>query len=98
MQAPYKGGTKTQWHVFTCIQSSSVILVMLAELVDVRWRLKGMPRYFFHFNGSRAHRDDIGELLDHDMAAWQQSLRMLRDLEHGFGPGDDWRLEVRQFS
>ncbi len=53
-----------------------------------------MPRYFFHFNGSRAHRDNVGEMLDGDIDAWQQSLRMLRDLEHGFQPEDEWRLEV----
>jgi hypothetical protein len=53
-----------------------------------------MPRYFFHIESERAHRDDLGEELQHDAAAWQSAVRMLRDLEHGFQPGEEWRLEV----
>lgn len=53
-----------------------------------------MPRYFFHIDSERAHRDEVGEDLLHEEAAWQSSVRMLRDLEHGFRPGHAWRLEV----
>jgi hypothetical protein len=53
-----------------------------------------MPRYFFHIVGERPHRDQVGEDLNHDEAAWKASMRALRELEDRFSPGDDWRLEV----
>jgi hypothetical protein len=58
------------------------------------WRLAGMPRYFFHIDGRRAHRDQVGEELSHDDAAWQTSMRALRELEYDFSPGEDWQLQV----
>ena len=53
-----------------------------------------MPRYFFHINGRRAHRDEVGEHLADDAAAWNTSMRALRELEYCFDPGEDWQLEV----
>ena len=53
-----------------------------------------MTRYFFRIDGERAHRDQVGEDLNHDEAAWQISVRALRELEYGFNPGDDWQLQV----
>jgi hypothetical protein len=53
-----------------------------------------MPRYFFHINSARSHLDELGEDCEHDDAAWQSSVRMLRDLEDGFRPGEEWQLEV----
>ena len=54
-----------------------------------------MARYFFHIDGTRPHRDEHGEDLLHDEAAWQAAVRLTRDIEDGFQPGNNWRLEVR---
>ena len=53
-----------------------------------------MPRYFFHFEGTRPHRDTTGENLSDDEAAWREAIRLSRDIEHGVRPGDDWTLRV----
>jgi hypothetical protein len=53
-----------------------------------------MPRYYFHFEGSRPHIDETGELLKSDEAAWELALRLARDVEHGLQPGEDWTLRV----
>lgn len=53
-----------------------------------------MPRYFFHIDGRRVHRDQVGEELSDDHAAWVASVRALRELEYSFGPGEDWQLRV----
>jgi hypothetical protein len=53
-----------------------------------------MPRYFFHIDGRRAHRDQVGEELRDDDAAWDASVRALRELEYDFNPGEDWQLRV----
>jgi hypothetical protein len=53
-----------------------------------------MARYFFHIDGQRPHRDELGEDLPHDEAAWQAAVRLTRDIEDGFQPGHAWRLEV----
>jgi hypothetical protein len=53
-----------------------------------------MLRYYFHFEGSRPHADETGELLKGDDAAWEAALRLVRDVEHGLRPGEDWTLRV----
>lgn len=53
-----------------------------------------MPRYYFHFEGSRPHTDDTGEFLKDDKAAWKAALRLARDVEDGLQPGEDWTLRV----
>jgi len=53
-----------------------------------------MARYFFHIDGDRPHRDEHGEECPHDAAAWQAAVRLTRDIEDGFQPGQQWRLEV----
>jgi len=53
-----------------------------------------MARYFFHIDGQRPHRDDQGEELRDEAAAWRAAIRHTRDLEDGFAPGHSWRLEV----
>jgi hypothetical protein len=53
-----------------------------------------MRRYYFHFDGSRPHVDDTGEILKNDEAAWAAALRLARDVEHGLRPGADWTLRV----
>ncbi|MGY4370543.1 hypothetical protein ACVW1A_006608 [Bradyrhizobium sp. LB1.3] len=51
-----------------------------------------MLRYYFHFEGSRPHADETGELLKRDDAAWEAALRLVRDVEQR--PGEDWTLRV----
>jgi hypothetical protein len=53
-----------------------------------------MPCYYFHIVGQRPHRDEAGEEHPHDQAAWETAIRSVRDLEHGYVPGEEWRLEV----
>lgn len=56
--------------------------------------LDKMACYFFHIAGPRPHLDETGEELLHDHAAWETAMRVMRDLEYGYGPGEEWRLEV----
>jgi hypothetical protein len=53
-----------------------------------------MPRYVFHIDGRRPHRDATGEVCKNDHDAWACALRLLRDVESGYIPGDSWRVEV----
>lgn len=53
-----------------------------------------MTRYFFHIDGKRPHRDDLGEEHPDDAAAWRAAIRFTRDVEDGFEPGHAWHLEV----
>ncbi|WP_456702176.1 DUF6894 family protein [Bradyrhizobium sp. USDA 4449] len=53
-----------------------------------------MQRYYFHFEGSRPHTDKAGEFLKSDEAAWDAALRLVRDVENGLRPGDQWILCV----
>jgi hypothetical protein len=53
-----------------------------------------MNRYFFHVDGNKPHRDEMGEDFADDAAAWAAALRFTRDIEDGFHPGHTWRLEV----
>jgi hypothetical protein len=53
-----------------------------------------MARYYFHIEGNKPHRDEMGEVFADDTAAWEAALRFTRDIEDGFHPGHSWRLEV----
>ncbi|MBI5264763.1 MAG: tRNA 5-methylaminomethyl-2-thiouridine synthase [Bradyrhizobium sp.] len=53
-----------------------------------------MPRYFFHIDGSQPYRDEDGEELIDDDAAWRLATRVTRDIETSVRPGDSWELEV----
>lgn len=55
-----------------------------------------MPRYFFHINGERPHRDEIGEELADDGDAWHEAMGRARDIEDTLRPGEAWRLDVRE--
>ncbi|WP_145641660.1 DUF6894 family protein [Bradyrhizobium daqingense] len=53
-----------------------------------------MRRYYFHFEGNRPHTDETGEFLEDDEAAWAAALRLVRDVENGLRPGENWTLRV----
>lgn len=53
-----------------------------------------MTRYFFHIDGEKPHRDEIGEELPTDAEAWSAAMRLARDIEDSLTPGQNWRLEV----
>ncbi|MGY3239983.1 hypothetical protein ACVMAJ_006873 [Bradyrhizobium sp. USDA 4448] len=53
-----------------------------------------MRKYYFHFEGSRPHTDEAGEFLKSDEAAWQAALHLVRDVENGLRPGEQWSLRV----
>jgi hypothetical protein len=53
-----------------------------------------MPKYFFHIEGSKLYRDEVGVTLPDDGAAWEEARRAVRDIEHYLAPGEEWRLEV----
>jgi hypothetical protein len=54
-----------------------------------------MARYFFHIEGEKPHRDEIGEDLPDDEAAWKAAMQLARDVEDNLRPGQTWRLDVR---
>ncbi len=54
-----------------------------------------MPRYFFDIENGRPHRDEEGEELQDDQAAWRAAVRVTRDIEDVLAPGGSWRLTVR---
>jgi hypothetical protein len=60
-----------------------------------------MPRYYFDIcsSGRMDDRDDIGQDLRDQYAAWEMATRYagesLRDLDGGLRFDTDWRLEVR---
>ena len=54
-----------------------------------------MPRYFFDFENGQPHRDEVGEALSDDRAAWREALRHAREIEDVLAPGGSWSLEVR---
>ena len=57
-----------------------------------------MPRYFFHVHGIRRSRDEEGEELRDDKAAWDEATiiagELFRDIDGKFQPGQEWSLEV----
>jgi hypothetical protein len=54
-----------------------------------------MARYFFHIDGQNPYRDDVGEELPDDSAAWRTAMQLARDIESNLQPGKDWHLDVR---
>lgn len=55
-----------------------------------------MPRYFFDADDGRLYREDAGQNLADDRAAWLEALRFTRALEQVLAPGEGWRVEVRK--
>ena len=53
-----------------------------------------MPRYYFNIDGVHPFRDEHGEELADDVAAWTEALRLGRDLEGKLRPGQKWQLYV----
>jgi hypothetical protein len=57
-----------------------------------------MPRYFFHVHGVRPCRDEVGEELPDDEAAWAEATitagELFRDIDGQFQPNQEWTLEV----
>ena len=41
-------------------------------------------------------RDVLGEQLSDDAMAWQEALRVTREIEDTLAQGETWRLEVRR--
>ncbi len=54
-----------------------------------------MPKYFFHIDCDRPYRDDVGEELPDDRAAWRSAMQLARDIESNLEPGRSWHLDVR---
>ena len=58
-----------------------------------------MSRYFFHVHGVRGSRDEVGEDLPSDEAAWEEATiisgELFRDIDGKFRPGQEWTLEVQ---
>lgn len=53
-----------------------------------------MPRYYFNIDGDHPFRDELGEELADDAAAWAEALRLGRDVEGKLKPGQRWQLYV----
>jgi uncharacterized protein DUF6894 len=57
-----------------------------------------MPRYFFHTHGVRPSRDEIGEELRDDEAAWHEATlvagEIFKDIDGKFRPDQQWSLEA----
>jgi hypothetical protein len=59
-------------------------------------RFEHMARYFFHIDGGSPHRDEVGEELPDDAAAWRTAMQLARDIESNLQPGQSWHLDVRE--
>ncbi|MGY4325929.1 signal recognition particle GTPase [Bradyrhizobium sp. LB7.2] len=57
-----------------------------------------MPRYFFHVHNVAPSKDEQGEELPDDEAAWREATTfagaLFRDVDGKFRPGEEWSLEV----
>jgi hypothetical protein len=57
-----------------------------------------MPRYFFNVRNLPPARDDIGEELPNDHAAWREATRftaeIFKDVDGNLPPGSQWGLDV----
>ncbi|MDH2341551.1 hypothetical protein [Bradyrhizobium sp. SSUT77] len=57
-----------------------------------------MPRYFFHVHGVASNKDEEGDELPDDEAAWREASSyagaLLKDIDGKFRPGQEWSLEV----
>ena len=57
-----------------------------------------MPRYFFNVYHEASEKDEIGEELPDQHAAWREATvtagQMLQSLDGKLQPGLDWRMEV----
>jgi len=58
-----------------------------------------VPKYYFDIYGVRGgRRDEAGEELPNNEAAWREGTRaageLLKDIDGKFRPGEDWVLEV----
>ncbi|MBU6464852.1 MAG: hypothetical protein KGL35_27895 [Bradyrhizobium sp.] len=57
-----------------------------------------MPRYFFDFHNCLLGRDEIGEELPDDAAAWREATifagQLFKEIDGKLGPGDGWKLSV----
>lgn len=54
-----------------------------------------MPRYYFDIQNGEPYRDDVGEDLPDDDAAWRSAKRLAREIEDVLPPGGRWHLQVR---
>ena len=54
-----------------------------------------MARYYFDIDNGHPHRDEVGEDLPDDQAAWRAAIRFSRDIEDKLAPGGTWNLLVR---
>ena len=75
-----------------------------ASIGPLKWKLEQLPALTVRAacrgitltseNGD-PYRDEIGEDLSDDQAAWRSALRLSRDIEERLAPGGTWRLQVR---
>lgn len=54
-----------------------------------------MPRYYFDIESGDSYRDEVGEDLPDERAAWHVALKRAREIEDCLAPGGSWHLEVR---
>ncbi len=54
-----------------------------------------MPRYYFDIQNGSPYRDEVGEDLLDDQAAWLAAMRLAREIEDVLRPSGTWNLEVR---
>ncbi len=55
-----------------------------------------MPLFRFHISGSRPFVDGDGTELASVEVAWEEAVRLVRDIEVFLAPGENWMLEVSQ--
>jgi hypothetical protein len=57
-----------------------------------------MPRYYFNVHNLKHGRDDIGDELPDDEAAWKEATliagELFKNVVGKFRPGQEWSLEV----
>ena len=55
-----------------------------------------MPLFKFDISGSRPFVDGNGMELASAEVAWEEAVRLVRDIEGFLEPGENWMLEVSQ--
>jgi hypothetical protein len=53
-----------------------------------------MSTYHFHIAAPQPFRDPDGMELSDAEAAWEEALRLVRDIEGSLQPGESWSLDV----
>jgi len=55
-----------------------------------------MPRFRFEISGTKPFIDPDGMELSSAEVAWEEAVRLVRDIEGSLKPGENWTLDVSE--